>query len=262
MRLARLPRTGIAMILAATFCSTATFSAIAPPASAQLLEGLFQGAARAFTLNNLSESQEAAYGERINQQLVSQGQVRLSNDRRLNSIVTGIGQRLARTSDRPNFPYRFYVVADRNINAFSTMGGFVYVTTGMLANIRSEEQLAGVLSHEIAHITARHSIEQMRQAALTQGLLRAIGQDDNLIVNIGATLFERRHSRNDEYEADDIGLRNLVRAGYPANGLPDFLRGLQSSRNPEFLSTHPSSPSRVARLEETIRREGLPTGRR
>jgi predicted Zn-dependent protease len=252
-------KTGIAFILAATLMG----GGFANPARAQGLEGLLNGAFQYFALDNLSDTQEGAYGRRIHEQLVRQGKVRLSHDRRLVARVTNMGRRLARTSGRPQLPYRFFVVNDRSINAFTTMGGYVYVNAGLAKGVRSDAELAGVMAHEIGHLVARHAINQMRQAAVTQGIAGALGQNDNLLVGLGVSLYQRGYSRDDEYEADALGVRNLARAGYPANGLPDFLRRLQGGGgSAEFLSTHPASANRVQRLEEIIRTEGLPTRRR
>lgn len=247
-----------ALIVATTVTATATLDTITPVA-AQGFERLLQGAYQSFAISNLSDEQEVALGKQINQQLIAQGQVRLSRNRRTSTLVNRIGQRIARTSDRPDIPYTFQVADDKAINAFATAGGYVYVTTGLLqATNGSDAQLAGVIAHEVGHIVGRHALDQMRKATLAQGITGALGVDNRLVVNLGVNLLQRSYSREAEYEADKLGLENLVRAGYPASGLPDFLRKLErGGGTPEFLSTHPSSPSRVERLEQIIREENL-----
>lgn len=253
-------RRTVAFILATAFFGAATVDT--SPVFAQNLGNLLQGAFQSFQLANLTDEQEIQLGGQIVQQAVAKGEIRLSRDRQANDIVRRVGVRIARTSDRPNLPYRFYVVNDKEVNAFSIMGGYVFVTTGLLRTAGSEAELAGVLGHEVGHIVARHSLEQLRQAALAQGVAGALGANNNLLLNIGVGLFQRSYSRNDEYEADKLGVENLARAGYPANGLPDFLRRLQTGkRSPEFLSTHPDPGNRVARLQSIIRTENLPTDR-
>jgi predicted Zn-dependent protease len=223
---------------------------------AQALENLLRGVFQSFALANVSDEQEVALGGQIVQRLVARGEIRVSNNPRANSIVRRVGERIARTSERSNLPYRFYVATDRNVNAFSIMGGYIFVTTGLLNNVRSEGELAGVLAHEVAHVVARHSLEQMRQAALAQGIANAVGGNVGALVGIGAGLYQRQHSRDDEYEADRLGVFNMARAGYPPQALPAFLSRLQGSRV-EFLSTHPSSQNRVARLNRIIQSENL-----
>src|SRR5215470_7836961 len=110
----------------------------------------------------LSEEDELKLAEQVHGELLKQ--TRLVEDRALNQYVTSIGQRLARTSQRPNLPWRFYVVDDKSINAFATLGGHVYVHSGLLAATRSESQLASVLGHEIGHIVGRHGLENVKRA--------------------------------------------------------------------------------------------------
>jgi len=232
----------------------------AAPSFAIGWEDLLRGAVQYYSVSNLSPQQEVALGQQINKQLLST-EVRLNSDRILNDLVQRVGQRIAQASDRPNLPYTFQVVQDKSVNAFATLGGFVYVTTGLIQATNGDEaELAGVLAHEVGHISARHSVQQMKQAAIAQTGSALLGVDQNTLVNIGVGLVSRNYSREDEYEADRLGLHTLTRAGYPAEALPRFLRKLYSANSvPEFLSTHPGPQNRVARLEQMIQAEGLPT---
>lgn len=223
---------------------------------------LIQGA-QIVQLSNVSESQEVQLGGAINQQLSRQ--VRISNNRALTDYVNQIGQRLARKSARPNLKYTFQVVDDDNINAFATMGGYVYVNRGLLKAADNEAQVAGVIGHEIGHITGRHALQHMKQAAIAQGLSVLAGVDQNQLVQIGVELaVNRPRSRQDEYDADRRGLNNVILAGYAPTAMPEFMKKLMSSNSPpEILSTHPAVPERVARLNQMIptsyrsRTEGL-----
>jgi predicted Zn-dependent protease len=223
---------------------------------------LIQGA-QIVQLSNVSESQEVQLGGAINQQLSRQ--VRISNNRALTDYVNQIGQRLARKSARPNLKYTFQVVDDDNINAFATMGGYVYINRGLLKAADNEAQVAGVIGHEIGHITGRHALQHMKQAAIAQGLSVLAGVDQNQLVQIGVELaVNRPRSRQDEYDADRRGLNNVILAGYAPTAMPEFMKKLMSSNSPpEILSTHPAVPERVARLNQMIptsyrsRTEGL-----
>lgn len=204
-------------------------------------------------LSNLSDRQETDLGRQINDVLTTR-QVRLVRDSRINNYVNEIGQRLAASSGRPNLRYTFQVVDDNGINAFATMGGYVYVHTGLLKAADNEAQLASVMGHEIGHIVARHAVKQMRETAVAQGLLGVAGLDRSNAVNLGVELALRRpHSRRAEYEADQLGLTTLSRAGYAQSEMVAFMQKLVSSRStPAFLSTHPAAADRVVRLRQLI----------
>jgi predicted Zn-dependent protease len=215
-------------------------------------ELIFRGA-QVFQLASISDEEEVALGREINEQLVN-GQVKIYSNSSINRYVDQVGQRLVPDSDRPNLPYVFQVVEDSQVNAFATLGGFVYVTTGLLQMADNEAQLASVVGHEIGHIAARHSLKQMRQRAIAQGILSAAGLDRSRIVNIGVELaVNRPNSRGDEYEADEKGLANLVRAGYAPGAMVDFMSKLLNQRSvPTVLSTHPATENRIERLNEMI----------
>jgi predicted Zn-dependent protease len=204
-------------------------------------------------LSTLSDRQEVALGKQINDQIVGQ-QIKLDPNRNLNEYVNQIGQRLVPNSDRPNIPYVFQVMDDKAVNAFSTMGGYVYVTTGIIRTADNEAQLASVIGHEMGHIAARHAVEQMRQAAIAQGFASAAGLDRNAAVNLGVELaLNRPLSRQDEFEADQKGLVNIERAGYAPGAMVAFMRKLLNQPSlPAFLSTHPAVSDRVAALNRAI----------
>jgi beta-barrel assembly-enhancing protease len=115
-----------------------------------------------FQLSNISDREEIQLGKEINQHLVN-SDIKLYRNQNVNRYVNQIGQWLAKNSTRPDIPYTFQVVQDESVNAFATMGGYVYVTTGLLKAADNEAQLASVIAHEIGHIASRHSIEQMRE---------------------------------------------------------------------------------------------------
>jgi predicted Zn-dependent protease len=214
-------------------------------------------------LSTLSDRDEVSLGSQINQQVARQ--YPLSKNSQLTQYINEIGQRLAKTSARPNIPYTFQVVDDKNINAFATMGGFVYVNTGLIAMAENEAELAGVIGHEIGHIVARHSIKQMREQAIAQGLVSAAGLDRNTAVKLGLQVgFQLPRSRGDELEADQVGLANLTKAGYAPIGMVTFFEKLQKANSggtrPSFLSTHPSAGDRISRLQASINQNSARQG--
>ncbi len=204
-------------------------------------------------MSNVSDSQEVQIGRSINEQLVTR-EIRLYRNPQITRYVNEIGQRLASSSDRPDIPYTFQVVNDKSVNAFATMGGFVYIHTGLLKAADNEAQLAGVLAHEIGHIASRHALEQMRQTAIARGVAAAAGLDRNLAVQIGVDLALRRpNSRKDEFEADQKGLETLTNAGYAPAGMVGFMEKLlRGGSVPNFLSTHPGTQDRINALERVI----------
>src|SRR5919199_1525342 len=205
-------------------------------------------------LSNISNNQEVQIGKQINSELVG-SEIRLYRNPEINRYVNELGQRLAQNSKRPDIPYTFQVVNDKSINAFATMGGFVYVNAGLIAAADNEAQLASVIGHEIGHIVRRHAIQQMRQQALTQGLAAAAGLDRNTLVNLGTKVaLQLPNSRKDEFEADQEGLYNMEQAGYAPSAMVDFMEKLLKSGGsvPTFLSTHPATSDRIEALQQAI----------
>ncbi|NES24243.1 MAG: M48 family metalloprotease [Symploca sp. SIO3E6] len=235
---------------------TAVSLVVATPQVSQgipLFELLLRGI-QIIQMSNISDNQEVQLGKQINQQLVRQ-EIRLNRNQQVNRYINQIGQRLAEVSERPDIPYTFQVVEDSSVNAFATMGGFVYMNTGLLTEADNEAEVASVMAHEIAHIVGRHAIKQMKEAAIANGLTAAAGLDQNVAIQLGVDLALRRpNSRQHELEADKLGLENLVRAGYAPYGMVSFMEKLlQTGRSvPEFLSTHPATPQRINALERAI----------
>ena len=241
---------GLVAVISAFSFSVATPK---PGYSASWLELLLRGI-QIIQLSNISDNQEVDLGKRINQQISRQ--VPISRNQQLTSYINEIGQNLAANSTRPNIPYTFQVVNDKSINAFATMGGFVYMHTGLINAADNEAELASVVAHEIAHVVARHAVNQMKDSAIQQGILSAAGLDRSQAVQIGVQLaLGLPNSRSDEFEADELGLDILTKTGYAPIGAVNFMKKLQqmsSGAPPEFLSTHPNTGERAKRLEEMI----------
>ena len=223
------------------------------PSQAQsLIELIFRGI-QVIQLATLSDSNEVALGRQINDQLVGQ-EVRLYRNSSIANYIDDIGQRLVPYSSRPDIPYVFQVVEDDQVNAFATMGGYVYVTTGLIQTADNEAELASVVAHEIGHIASRHAVKQMREQALQAGVLTAAGLDRNDAVAIGVELaVNRPNSRQDELEADEEGLTTLTQAGYAPSAMVTFMEKLLNQPSvPNFLSTHPSTGNRIERLDALL----------
>ncbi|MEO1612430.1 MAG: M48 family metalloprotease, partial [Pseudomonadota bacterium] len=193
-------------------------------------------------------------------------------DQAQKDYVNRIGRRLAAKSEQPNAKWTFTVLDSPVVNAFALPGGYIYVTRGLMALANSEAELAAVVGHEIAHVTAAHGSQRQRQAGIAQigvlaatigaAVLGAGSQSVQAINQLGGTLgqgYVASHSREDEFEADQLGVRYLARAGYDPSAAADFLSALQEettlqakiaggSYNPnrvDFLATHPATAQRV-----------------
>jgi beta-barrel assembly-enhancing protease len=202
---------------------------------------------------SISSKREVRLGESINEQMVH-SQIRLYGNSELDAYVNEVGQRIAAHSDRPNIPYKYQVVENSSINAFATMGGFVYVHTGLLKAVDNEAQLASVLAHETGHINARHIVKDMQKQAIEGGLMSLAGVSNNQLANIGLNLaINKPGSRGHELEADRLGLKFLAKAGYPQSQMIEFMRVLLKMHSPPtFLSDHPGTPQRIQEIEKHI----------
>lgn len=215
----------------------------------------------------LSEDEEMKMGEQVHQELLKQ--VRLVEDRSLNDYINRLGQSLARRSERPNIPWRFYVVNDKSINAFATLGGRVYVHTGLLDATTNEAQLASVLGHEIGHIVGRHGLENVKKAqklgmfAVGATIVGAIfggqsgAQAGQAIGSLVAGGFLMKHSRDAEREADFLGLYNIKNAGYNTGGMVQMFEMLQRVSQGggslgSVLASHPDPREREANTRTEI----------
>lgn len=223
----------------------------------------------------MSESQAVEVGRKEHKKIVEQ--FGLYEDKALNAYVREIGQRLAKTTERGTIDYSFHVLDTGIVNAFALPGGYIYVSRGLLALANSEAELASVLAHEIAHITARHSAERYSHAVVSSlgtGLLSAAIDQPGLaqLAEIGNQLYIKGYSRDQERESDKLGIRYLARAGYTPDAMAGFLSqlerhsGLQAelrnqpeSRGLDYFSTHPRTQERVATARQLARQAMAPS---
>ncbi len=212
----------------------------------------------------ISEEQEIAMGREADQDI--QQQLGLYPDEGLQAYVNGVGQKLAAASERPELPWTFRVVDDPIVNAFALPGGKIYVTRGLLTHLTSEAELASVLGHEIGHVTARHSVEQMSKAQLAQiGLIAGmvvqpeLAQQYGQLAQAGLQLLFLKYGRDDERQADDLGLRYLDKQRYDPREMPGVFQTLQrvsqqqgAGRVPGWLATHPSEAERIQTITAKV----------
>jgi len=183
------------------------------------------------------------------------------------ALVQRVGDGLARQSVAAKSPYRFsfHVLADpKTVNAFALPGGPVFITEGLLRLLKTEAELGGVLGHEIGHVIARHSSERLAKQQLTQNLLGAlvVGSGDYTTAQIGqmvGSMINMKYGREDELEADALGIRIMVEAGYDPRGMIRVMEVLAKasggSRQPEFVSTHPAPENRAERIKQAIAKQ-------
>lgn len=220
-------------------------------------------------LSLVPESQEIAIGREAADQVSAT--IGLVDDAALQQYVDGIGQRLARTSERPDLPWEFHVVDDPTPNAFALPGGFIFVTRGLMSMMNSEAELAAVLGHEIGHVTAKHSVNQMSRAQLAElGLqvgsvvspdIAEIGD----LASTGLSLLFLKYGRDDERQADELGFHYMLTERYDVREMGDVFKSLAAagelagrSAVPTWLASHPTEPERIAATERRIAEIGQP----
>jgi predicted Zn-dependent protease len=221
--------------------------------------------ARQFTL--FSEAQEIEMGREYDPQIVAE--MGLYPDEALQRYIQELGGRLAAQSERPNLPWTFRVLDDPVVNAFALPGGYIYITRGILAHLGSEAELAGVLGHEIGHVTARHSVGRMSTQQLTQlGLalgtaLRPELEGVAAVAGAGLQVAFLKYGRDDERQADDLGVRYMMRGNFDPREMPQVFDMLDrvtqdagGGGTPEWLSTHPNPGNRRERMEAQVAAQG------
>jgi predicted Zn-dependent protease len=211
----------------------------------------------------VSEAQEIQMGREYDPQVVAS--IGLYPDSAWQRYIQQIGVPLAAVGERPGLPWTFRVVDDPAVNAFAVPGGFIYVTRGLLGHLTSEAELASVVGHEIGHVTARHTVSQMSKQQLaglgltlgsvvSSGFKRYAG-----LANSAMGILFLKYSRDDERQADDLGLRYLLRTTWDPREMPLVFRMLEevsaaqgAGGVPTWLATHPSPDNRRANIDQQI----------
>ena len=217
----------------------------------------------------LSQSQEIAIGREAAPELIKTYGGKLRNSA-VQKYVTKVGKNIVQQVEGQyqDLPWTFTVLDSDVINAFALPGGQTFITRGLLERLDSESALAGVLAHEIGHVTGQHIDEQISHStvagAVIAGVGIAVGQDQDgiasyvpLFVNVGGQMYLLNFSRDHESEADTLGVRYMVEAGYDPEGMVDVLRVLGEASEgglpPEFLSTHPHPDTRIETITRLLR---------
>ena len=212
----------------------------------------------------VSESQEIEMGKQGAQEVAQS--IGFVEDPELQAYVANIGKRMAAKSERPHLPWEFHVVNDAAVNAFAIPGGFIYVTRGLLAHMNSEAELASVLGHEVGHVTARHSVQQISKAQLATlglGIGSILSSDVASVAGVasqGLGVLFLKYGRDAETQADQLGFRYALGLNYDVREMSNVFQTLNRAsqagggggRLPEWLSTHPNPENRVSKTQERL----------
>ncbi len=214
-------------------------------------------------LNFYNEAEEIEMGQQANAEIVTS--VGLYDDPELQAYVEDLGMKIAAASERPHLPWSFKIVDDPAVNAFALPGGYVYITRGLLTHLESEAELVSVLGHEVGHVTARHGLnQQSKQVLAIVGIGIAAFLDPDLeelagVAGLGMSLLFLKYGRDDERQADDLGLRYMVRTGHDPRHMPELFSVLEGvakvegvGRLPNWLSTHPNPGARRERIQKEV----------
>lgn len=215
------------------------------------------------------EDEERAMGQGVAATLL--GASKPLADPAVQRYVNRVGLWVALQGSRPNLPWRFAVLDNSNVNAFATPGGYVFITRGLLDQLQTEAELAGVLGHEIAHVERKHHLKAMQKDAGmklvgrgAQYLLNRSGVAEsantqylNQVAGVARNLYSRGLDKADEYDADQLGAILAARAGYDPYGLAQVLQTLDglnasSSQITLLFKTHPPPADRLARLDQAL----------
>ena len=213
---------------------------------------------------SISPQQEAQMGLTYSQQI--NAQLPIVRDPDANAFINRLGDSLALLADDQGRNWHFSIVDDSQINAFAVPGGYIYVNKGLILKAQTLSQLAGVVGHEIAHVTQRHSVKQMEKgqkvgvgASLACVLTPSFCQNGgDQLLNLGANVVMAKFSRADEAEADQFGVKYVLRAGLDPNGLPEMFEIMLAERDAKggssasWLSSHPVEEDRIAATRRAI----------
>lgn len=225
----------------------------------------------------INQQQELMLGDDFAAMLLGASQLHPNNE--LQHYVNSVGRYLASYSNRPDLPWTFAVLDTPDLNAFAIPGGYVFVTSGLLANLNSEAELATVLAHEISHITERHHLQQLERdntMNLLSNLTNAVvtyqdhhkpassgsyknRQIADTVLNAGHQLFIKGLSRDDELAADTLAIRLAARVGYDPYAMAAVLQKLDSIQSGSrgislLLATHPAPTDRLTHIEQQLDR--------
>jgi predicted Zn-dependent protease len=256
-------RTARGLTALAVLCGVVAFSA---PASAQLMDKIGKGKKLMDKADDLvfTEAEEIELGTKVSEQIRQRFGV--VQDPAVHKYVTLVGAVLVTNSTRPNLPWTFIVLDTDAVNAFAAPGGFVHVTKGALALIANESELAGVLGHELIHVTEKHTIAYLKKNAATNLAVDATGKGDSKITDAVVSNMKnvvlQGFGRKEELESDQKGLALANKAGYAPQGLGSVLqkildRNKDSTAKRGLFASHPEMQERIKKLGEMIEKDKL-----
>ena len=213
-------------------------------------------------LQPIGEEEEIVLGEAVAVEAFSRFGGEYSNQA-WTRYINLVGKTVAEMSDRPTLNYHFAILNSQEQNAFAAPGGYIFITVGLLKTLKNEAELAGVLAHEIAHVTKQHMLETIRRGAVLGSVseltLTAMKQDpamfSSVIDEMTDLLFTKGLDKDKEFEADVVGVDYAYRAGYHPQGLRDYLQTLpkeEGHAESKFFTTHPSTTVRISKIDTLL----------
>ena len=209
---------------------------------------------------SLSTEEEIAIGLQ-NAPIMAEQHGGLYPDQRLQDQVDAVGKKLVDNTiaQETPYPYEFHLLSDPNtVNAFALPGGQIFITYALYKRLNSEDQLAGILGHEIGHVVGRHSAERIAQSELANTVATGaqVGADAGMLASqLGQTIL-LKNGRGDELESDDLGVKFMLEAGYDPEALIEVMQILKEAsggqRVPEFQSSHPDPDNRIEKIRAAI----------
>jgi predicted Zn-dependent protease len=217
--------------------------------------------------NLFSADQDVQIGREVSKD--AERQLKILNNRDVSGYLSTLGRRLSSNAPGERYPYEFKVIDDKAINAFALPGGFLYINRGIFETADTEAQLAGVVAHEIAHVSLRHGTNQMSKAQAAQAPLALLGglvggdSIGGVLAQLGASFAANsvllKFSRDGERQADLMGAQILYDSNYDPRAMSQFfqkLEGSSGSRGSEFFSSHPNPGNRAGSVAEEVRKLG------
>ena len=213
-----------------------------------------------------STEKEVELGRKIARKV--ERELTVTADEPMQQRVRAIGERIAAVCDRKELVYTFTVVDDKEVNAFSLPGGYVFINTGLIEKTKSDDELAGVIAHEIGHISARHAVKRYENSlALQAAQLATVAAHQGTAgagLSVAAQAAQLAYARGDELQADRLAVKYLRAAGFDPKGMLAFLealRGLDRTRffflprgvvRPQYAITHPYASERIRAVKEEL----------
>lgn len=229
----------------------------------QKIDLLKKGVGVVQAMEPIGEEEEITLGEAVAVEAFSRFGGEYSNPA-WTRYINLVGKTVAEVSDRPTLNYHFAILNSQEQNAFAAPGGYIFITVGLLKTLKNEAELAGVLAHEIAHVTQKHMLDAIRRGSLMGSVseltLTAMKQDpamfSSVIDEMTDLLFTKGLDKDKEFEADVVGVEYAYRAGYNPQGLEDYLQTLAKEEGhveSKFFTTHPSTALRISKIDTLLK---------